>query len=36
VTNPRRIVSGAAAAVVEIISDDLTQAAKAASRLVEG
>ena len=35
VTNPRRIVSGAAAAVVEIISDDLTQAAKAASRLVE-
>src|SRR6266849_9698302 len=35
VTNPRRIVSGAAA-VVEIISDDLTQAAKAASRLVEG
>lgn len=36
VTNPRRIVSGAAAAVVEIISDDLTQAAKAASRLVRG
>ncbi len=36
VTNPRRIVSGAAAAVVEIISDDLTQAAKAASGLVEG
>lgn len=35
VTNPRRIVSGAATAVVEIISDDLTQAAKAASRLVE-
>jgi LysR family nitrogen assimilation transcriptional regulator len=35
VTNPRRIVSGAAAAVVEIISDDLTQAAKAASHLVE-
>ena len=36
VANPRRIVSGAAAAVVEIISDDLTQAAKAASRLVRG
>ena len=36
VTNPRRIVSGAAAAVAEIISDDLTQAAKAASRLVRG
>jgi DNA-binding transcriptional LysR family regulator len=36
VTNPRRIVSGAAAAVVEIISGDLTQAAKAASRLVRG
>ena len=35
VTNPRRIVSGAAAAVVEIISDDLMQAAKAASCLVE-
>jgi LysR family transcriptional regulator, nitrogen assimilation regulatory protein len=35
VTNPRRIVSGAAAAVVEIISDDLKQAAKAASRLVD-
>src|SRR6266481_3216283 len=35
VTNTRRVVSGAAAAVVEIISDDLTQAAKAASRLVE-
>jgi LysR family nitrogen assimilation transcriptional regulator len=36
VTNPRRIVSGATAAVIEIISDDLTQAAKAASRLVGG
>jgi DNA-binding transcriptional LysR family regulator len=36
VTNPRRIVSGAAAAVVEIISDNLTRAAKAASRLVRG
>jgi len=34
VTNPRRVVSGAAAAVVEIISDDLMRAAKAASRLV--
>jgi LysR family transcriptional regulator, nitrogen assimilation regulatory protein len=36
VTNPRRVVSGAAAAVVEIISNDLTHAAKAASRLVGG
>ena len=36
VSNPRRIVSGAAAAVVEIISDDLTRVAKAASRLVGG
>jgi LysR family transcriptional regulator, nitrogen assimilation regulatory protein len=36
VTNPRRIVSGPTAAVIEIISDDLTQAAKAASRLVGG
>jgi DNA-binding transcriptional LysR family regulator len=34
VTNPRRVVSGATAAVMEIISDDLTHAAKAASRLV--
>jgi LysR family transcriptional regulator, nitrogen assimilation regulatory protein len=36
VTNPRRVVSGATAAVMEIISDDLTHAAKAASRLVGG
>jgi DNA-binding transcriptional LysR family regulator len=36
VTNPRRIVSGAASAVMEIISADLNDAAKAASRLVEG
>src|SRR5258708_16701895 len=33
VTNPRRIVSGAAPAVVEIISYDLTRAAQAPSRL---
>jgi LysR family transcriptional regulator, nitrogen assimilation regulatory protein len=36
VTNPRRVVSGATAAVMEIISSDLTHAAKAASRLVGG
>jgi LysR family nitrogen assimilation transcriptional regulator len=36
VTNPRRVVSGAASAVMEIISADLNDAAKAASRLVEG
>jgi LysR family transcriptional regulator, nitrogen assimilation regulatory protein len=36
VTNPRRVVSAATAAVVEIISDDLMHAAKAASRLVGG
>jgi LysR family nitrogen assimilation transcriptional regulator len=36
VTNPRRVVSGATAAVMAIISDDLTHAAKAASRLVGG
>jgi DNA-binding transcriptional LysR family regulator len=36
VTNPRRVVSGATAAVMEIISDDLTHAAKAASRLAGG
>ena len=36
VTNPRRVVSGAAAAVVQIISDDLARAAKAASGLVGG
>ncbi len=36
VTSPRRVVSGAAAAVVEIISNDLARAAKAASRLVGG
>ena len=36
VTNPRRVVSGAAAAVVEIISDDLARAAKVASGLVGG
>jgi LysR family transcriptional regulator, nitrogen assimilation regulatory protein len=36
VTNPRRVVSGATAAVVEIISGDLTRAAKAASRLAGG
>src|SRR5260370_31270162 len=35
-TNPRRIGSGRAAAGVEIISYDLTQAAQAASRLVRG
>jgi len=32
VTNPRRVVSGAASAVMEIISADLNDAAKAASR----
>jgi DNA-binding transcriptional LysR family regulator len=36
VTNPRRVVSGAASAVVEIISNDLMHAADAASRLVKG
>src|SRR6267378_5785829 len=36
VTNPRRVVSGAASAVMEIISADLNDAATAASRLVEG
>src|ERR1700722_8452854 len=36
VTNPRRVVSGATAAVMAIISDDLTHAAKAASRLAGG
>jgi LysR family nitrogen assimilation transcriptional regulator len=36
VTNPRRVISGAASAVMEIISADLTHAAKAASRLVSG
>jgi LysR family nitrogen assimilation transcriptional regulator len=36
VTNPRRVVSGATAAVMAIISDDLTHAAKAASRLLGG
>ncbi|MGA7809552.1 LysR family transcriptional regulator [Bradyrhizobium sp.] len=36
VTNPRRIISGAAAAVMEIISADLNAAANAAARLVEG
>jgi LysR family transcriptional regulator, nitrogen assimilation regulatory protein len=35
VTNPRRIVSSAAAAVMEILSGDLTQAAKATAALVE-
>lgn len=36
VTNPRRIVSSAASAVMEILSDDLSRAAKAAARLVGG
>jgi LysR family transcriptional regulator, nitrogen assimilation regulatory protein len=36
VTNPRRVVSGAASAVMEIISADLNDAVKAASRLVKG
>jgi LysR family transcriptional regulator, nitrogen assimilation regulatory protein len=36
VTNPRRVISAATAAVMEIICADLTHAAKAASRLVKG